>query len=199
MYVSAVAALLLALGVTLSYVSGTPSFNVWNRPSPLVGAVPVVSVHDGVMVLADGRAFTPDGVRRANGLAPEQFDLVLRVAGAQGVVVERDLGDGRAMVTVEPRFYNGCGSHSGWTRWAGSYVRHTLSQFLVLMGYAAFDPSQAGLTPMERWRLEGAAHIAGRPADLPWAPGAAFHFSGAMGELSPNLDEYITCLWQPPR
>lgn len=104
-------------------------------------------------MLADGRRFAPAGVKRKASVSQSDFDTALRIACAQGVEVTRDLGDGRAFLLADPKFWNWCGTHDGWRHWAGGTVSCPLSEFLVLAGYAEFDDRQEGLTDRERCRF----------------------------------------------
>jgi hypothetical protein len=144
---------------------GAFNTEVWVRESPLIGAIKVTGVQDGVISLADGRALTPAGVVPCNGVSVEQYDEALRVMVAQGVVVMRDLGDGRAFLLVEPKFYNWCGTRgyegNPWAHWAGIYLPAPLCELLVQTGYAQYDPDEPGLTARERWRLEGVPQLGG--------------------------------------
>lgn len=136
---------------------------VWERENPLVNPVAVRNVHDGVLTLDDGRLFRPAGIRRPPELGAAEYDTALRVMVAQGVVVSRDLGDGSAMLTAEPRFYNWCGTAGYKGRWwahlAGSYLRCPLSELMIFTSYALPDLEQPSLTAHERWRLEGVTSL----------------------------------------
>lgn len=107
----------------------------WQRPAPLIDAVSAFSVENGMVTLADGRSLRPAGVEPS--VSGEQFDDALGIATAQGVVVTKDLGDGSAILMVEPKFYNWCGTG----RMAGRYLPVDLSAVLVERGYAKLDPS----------------------------------------------------------
>lgn len=133
----------------------------WTREAPLTnvsGFVPNVQVKDGRVVLPDGRMFLVAGVDPSLGVDAGEFEAALRVACAQGVVVTRDLKNGTACLRVEPRFYNWCGTRDMFgSRWAGGYIQVPLSEFLIVSGYGTLSNDLTSLTPIERWRLEGAA------------------------------------------
>jgi hypothetical protein len=138
-------------------------YDVWDRKTPLVGALGVTGVRDGVVTLQDGRSFRPAGVDRRERVTPEQFDQALRVATAQGVIVERDLGDGSAMLRGEPKFYNSCGTCGDQgdprRRFAGRYLPCSVSEILLFTGYAKVDADQPGLLPKELRRMHGVIEV----------------------------------------
>jgi hypothetical protein len=183
--------------------TGTFRAEVWERDTPLIHPIAVTSVQNGSLTLADGRTLRPAGISRPDTVSPDNFDLALRVMCDQGVLVLRDLGDGTAFLLAEPRFYNWCGTRgykgNPWARWAGSYLQAPVSELLIQSAYAQPALDQAGLTPRERWRLEGAEHldaIAESPRRVSEEL-AAFEFNG----IERNLSEYETLLemlWKPP-
>jgi hypothetical protein len=181
---------------------GVFNTEVWERDTPLRGAVPVTSVRDGVVTLADERSFRPAGVRRADGVSTDAFDDAIRVTCAQGVVVTRDLGDGSAFLLAEPKFYNWCGTRgyrgNPWARWAGSYFQCPVSELLVQCGYATADTEQAGLTTRERWRLEGVGHVGGIPeSPRRIAPSLDAIEYDADVRCFEDLDGAIELMWKP--
>lgn len=137
-------------------------------------------VADGAVHLADGRAFCPAGVRRLDKVTPEEFDDALRVLTAQGVVVERDLGDGTALMVVEPKFAQSCGTYAsrqtGLERWRGDYIQCPLSEALISFGLAGCG-DLTGLDPRRERRMRYVANDAsGSPTavygDAVWDFGA---------------------------
>lgn len=202
---------LLTLGLTVLAVvvffvvvlSGALNTEVWERSSPLANAVPVTGVAAGVITLQTGGTFRPAGIRRRESVTPTEYDEALRTATSQGVVLICDLGDGRAFFMAEPRFYNWCGTRGykgrPWAHLAGVYFQAPLAEILIASGYAEFDASQNGLSPRERWRLEGAGQL-GRLDDEPVriAPDlSAFRYSFSVAEFA-NYDQYLELLWKPP-
>lgn len=166
------------------------SKGAWKREMPLVDPVGVRSVAGGVLVLEDGREFRPAGVEPRVDV--ETWDLFLRVSTAQGVVVDRALGDESAAIRVEPRFYNWCGTSS--RRWPGSYVQCGLAVLAVRCGYA--DPAQelGELSDLEVRRLKGAMAL--RFDDEPVLIHDelnAFRFDSLVFELQ-DLDGYVEAL-----
>lgn len=205
-YVSWIAlAVVIGAPVAFLVLSGSGAFNteVWKREHPLVGPSAVAGVRDGVIALADGRAFRAPGVGRRGDVSADEYDRALRATVAQGVVVVRDLGDGRAFLLAEPGFYNSCGTRNyngnPWARWAGSYLRCPLSELLVQSGYAHASPGQPGLTPRERWRLEGVEHITFR-GDTPRRislDDAALEYESSERYFA-DYDATLAMLWKPP-
>ncbi len=164
--------------------------DTWTRPHPLEGAIGVASVADGVIVLVDGRKFRPAGVLTHPDIDPAAYDEALRIACAQGVTLLRDLGDGRAFLQAEPKFYNWCGTRTGYGlnpfgRWAGGYFQAPLSEFLIFAGYAVPVSIDPALSEFEKWRIEGAPLL--RAHDEPmrrYEHMGAFAFSGTERFLS---------------
>lgn len=198
------AGMAVAMGVFFA-LSENGAFNteIWKREDPLVNPIAITSVRDGAITLADGRTIRPAGVRRRTSVAAEDYDHALRLVGAQGVVVIRDLGDGTAFLLAEPKFYNWDGTRnyegSPWKRWAGSYLRCPVSEFLILSAYASPAPEQAGLTEHERWRLEGVDHLGGigeSPRRISDAL-AAFRYDGSESYLS-DYDTNLELIWKAP-
>lgn len=130
----------------------------WRRPNPLMNPIGVVEVRDGMITLEDGRVVQPAGVVPAQGISAESWDLFLRVSTAQGIRVERMLGNDCAMLRVEAKFYNWCGT-SRSRGWAGDYVQAGLSELAILCGYADLAPDQSELTEQELWRLRGCVEL----------------------------------------
>lgn len=151
--------LLLVAYVGLSAL-GVINLDVWHRPTPLVNATAVASVRDGDVVLADGRKFRPAGVLRREGVGADEFDLALRIATAQGVIVERDLGDGSAMLRGEPKFHKS-GSRVDFPgpNTLGWYRPCSVSEILLFTGYAKVDTKQTGVLPQELRRLNGVVDV----------------------------------------
>ncbi|MBS0188319.1 MAG: hypothetical protein JSS51_09630 [Planctomycetes bacterium] len=175
----------------------------WTRENPLQGAIQVHEVRDGVLKLVDGRSFRPAGVWRGAWMTTEQFDSVLSVMAAQGVVIDRDVGDGSAFMTVEPKFYNwcgtrGCGGRNRHERWAGGYFVCPMSYLLIQACYADPDVQQAGLSATDQWRLQGTNRICerrGGPNN--WSQtNKAFRYDVFVRDFA-NLDETIEREWKP--
>jgi hypothetical protein len=89
---------------------GVFNTETWTRKAPLTNPIAVQEVREGILILADSRTFRPAGVHRHGLVSPQEYDRALRTIVAQGVIVIRDLGDGRAFLLAEPRFYNWCGT-----------------------------------------------------------------------------------------
>ncbi|MBK7403932.1 MAG: hypothetical protein IPJ41_04690 [Phycisphaerales bacterium] len=204
--VSILAAGLLAVAAVV-VVFGTDLLHkeVWTRDTPLSNPIAVTQVSEGVLTLADGRTLRPAGVRRSDGVTPDEYDLALRTLVAQGVLVDRTLDDTRAMLTAEPKFYNWCGTRgmegNPFAHWAGGYYPCPVSEFLIIARYADPDPDQPGLTPCERWRLEGTQHF--------WPPLedpqrqitrpelTAFRYEG-YERLLADYDSWLEIAWRSP-
>ena len=143
--------------------NGLFNLEVWEREKPLVNPVAVTSVREGVITLANGRTIRPAGVRRREGVSVDAYDNAIRVMAAQGVEIDRDLGDGTAFLKAKPKSYNWCGTRgykgNPFARWAGSYFQCSLSELLIRSGCAASDLDNNGLTDRERWRLVGIEQI----------------------------------------
>lgn len=172
----------------------------WTRDQPLINPIGAVGVRDGVITLADGRAFRPAGVRPKRGVASAEFDLALATMVAQGVVVERDLGDGRAILIGEPKFYNwcgtrGCGAKNRWDRWAGGSYQLPLSPLLILMDYADPAPDEPGLPAVERWRLEGVGTMQFDETLRISPTSNAFRFDARVRDLA-YLDDLLESSWK---
>jgi hypothetical protein len=129
----------------------------WVRENPLVDPLAVIEVRDGLIVLEDGRAFAPAGVVPRADIAPEVYDGFLLAVLAQGVVVDRVVSDGVAVMTAEPRFFNTCGTSS--RRVPGTFHRGSIGVILAFGGYAVLDAEAEGLTEYERWRHRGVQAI----------------------------------------
>lgn len=173
----------------------------WTRDEPLVNPIAVVGVRDGVVMLADGRRVRPAGVRPKKRVTLARFDLALSTMVAQGIVVERDLGDGRSLLIGEPKFYNwcgtrGCGAKNQWDRWAGGSYQLPLSPLLILMGYAEPAIDEPGLTAVERWRLEGIATMQFDDAVRISPTSNAFRFDVRVRDLA-DLDGLLESCWKP--
>jgi hypothetical protein len=174
-------------------------FDVWERQNPLGSPVAVVSVHDGVVTLADGRVFRPASVVRRESVEPALYDDAIRAVCAQGVELQRELGDGQAFLLAEPKFYNWCGTRTGLTRWAGSCFQCPVSELLVHLGYAELDATQSDLSARERWRLEGAAGGL-RREDQPIRLSRemkAFRYDPSFNVYR-DLDVELEYWWKPP-
>jgi hypothetical protein len=187
----------------LLYAGGFFVSEVWTREQPLTNAVSVASVHDGVIQLSDGRRLRPAGVQRHTGVSAEEFDQALCVMTAQGLVVNRDLGDGRAFMTVEPKFYNWCGTRGykgrPWAHWAGGYVACPLSELLIQSAHATPDLHEDGLTSHELWRLEGVLHVEWI-ADVPTKVShdlVALRYDGTP-LFWRTFESELEVLWRPP-
>lgn len=185
--------------------NGLFNTEVWVREAPLAEAVAVSKVENGTITLSDGRSLRPAGVARRDGVSVEEFDAAIRTAVAQGVAVTRDLGDGRAFLRAEPRFYNWCGTRgyqgNPWAHWAGSYLQMPLSELLIHAGYAKANLDEEGLAGRERWRLGGVQHIAAGINESPVrisTESTAFRYDGSERYLSTDCDEWVESLWKPP-
>lgn len=195
-----VAAAVLLLGILST--GGVLDYDVWVREQPLRSPIAVTSVHEGTILLTDGRAFRPAGVRKLESVAAEDFDNALRVMVAQGVVVIRDVGDGSAFLLAEPKFYNPCGTRgmdgNPWKRGAGSYFQCPISELLIQTGYAAPTLAQNGLTKRELWRLEGVQHFGG-VEDSPRrvSPGSGSFRFGVMERYFHDYEELLETMWKP--
>lgn len=171
----------------------------WIREHPLTGAAEVVAVADGAFTLADGRVFIPAGIRWRDGIGPVERDAALSVATAQGAIIIRDFGDGRAMAVVEPRFYNWCGTcrRRGFL---GAYAKTPLSEILIYTGYALPDTNHPNLTALEQWRLEGALQIRPQPDAEPRRISetkSAFRYES--GERMFHMYDFVVeTTWKPP-
>ncbi|HLP84108.1 MAG TPA: hypothetical protein VK157_07135 [Phycisphaerales bacterium] len=186
----------------------------WKRESPLANPIPVTTVRDGTLTLADGRTLRPAGITRRANITPAQFDEALRIMTAQGFTITRDLGDGTALLHCEPRFYNTCGTSQQGRffrpGWAGSYLPCPLSELLIIAAYADPTPadSQAdqptsratSLTPHERWRLQATASQRSEldePARLiPTQTALRYGTQSLVSE--PEYDAIMEAIWQPP-
>lgn len=189
------AAAALVIGITQTGVLRRPA---WHRQNPLQNPVEVTAVRDGVITLATGAAFHPAGVVRRGSVTPTDFDLALRIMTAQGVVVIRDLGDGRAFLMAEPKFYNWCGTSS--PRWAGTYYRCRVSELLVATAFADPAIDEPGLTPRERWRLEGVREtliLDDVPTRLSTTQ-MAIRIDTMYAMLSDDYDDTLASVWKPP-
>lgn len=202
---SFIAASVLAVLITLGVLSlfGIFDYDVWTRERPLVSPVRVTNIREGMITLADGRAFRLAGVKRADDVGAEDYDKALSVAVAQGVVVARDLGDGSAFLIAEPKFYNWCGTRGSdgipWRRWAGSYLQCPVSELMIQTAYGVPALGQAGLTARERWRLEGVEYLGGID-DSPTRISdelRAFRFDGNERFLS-DYDSSLELMWKAP-
>jgi hypothetical protein len=193
--------LILAVGVL--YYGCFRDRDHWTRKNPLQGVT--VIVRDGHVELPDGRSLVPAGVLRASGVSEMEYEQALKAACAQGVVVVRDVGDGSAFLRVEPKFYNWCGTRNrDGSRWAGSYIQMPLSEFLIQSGYATPNVAREGLTPRERWRLEGMAseEVYLSPWNKPTqliTERAAFRYDGNESALTDEeFLEYMISQWKEP-
>ena len=170
---------------------------VWTRERPMVGAIDIRSVRDGLMTLADGRVVRPAGVQRGVNISRQDYDLAIQVATAQGVVVTRDLQNGSALVEVEPKFFNSCGTtFSWWTHWAGEYIQLPLSELLIHTGYAT-QIEDSALTLKEVWRLNGVEKVTGisQPPTKISTRLSAFRFDGSARHLDEDY-EFLLGAWQ---
>ncbi|MBL0871400.1 MAG: hypothetical protein IBJ18_12580 [Phycisphaerales bacterium] len=195
----------IAAAITLVVLDELDTFTVdfWDRKHPLVNPLAVTSVESGRITLADGRVLTPAGIRRRDNITDQQFDDALRTCVAQGVIINRDLKDGRAFLTVEPKFYNWCGTcarkRGSRKRWKGTYFQAPLSELLVVQGYAHIELDQPNLTPLERWRLEGTKHL--NPPDKPnWIliETPAFRYDTTPAYML-DYDDFLEIYSKPPK
>jgi hypothetical protein len=164
----------------------------WRRPNPLMNPISVVEVRDGMITLEDGRVMQPAGVVPAQGISAESWDRFLRVSTAHGVEVERVLDEDRALLRVEAKFYNWCGTcRSRGGNWAGDYVQAGLGELAILCGYADLAPDQSELTEQELWRLRGCVEL--RPDQEPFRiseSSNALRFDSVAFMLR-DIDNYI--------
>lgn len=193
-------AIAIAVVVTFLVLASNGAFvrEEWTRENPLVHSIPVVRIQGGAIELSDGRTFRPAGVARLDSASSAEYDHALGVMGAQGVVIVRDLGDGRAFLLVEPKFYNWCGTRSMFHHWAGGYFQCGLSELLVHAGYARVEEMESGISPQERWRLESVVHVAGIE-DAPKrisTDGKSLRYTAAIHSLQ-YTDDDIASLWKP--
>ncbi len=176
---------------------------IWIREHPLSNPLAIAGVSEGFITLDDGRKFKPAGIRRHDRVNQTDYDRILEAVVAQGVKVVRDLGDHRALLVAEPKFYNWCGTYnSSWlgsTRWAGTYHQVPVSELLIAEGVAEPDVGQLGLTALERWRLQGVrnALVMYSAPDIAKIHDSALRYGGWERELS-NLDESLTDMVGPP-
>lgn len=183
--------------------SGAFNVDIWKRENPLANAIPVRRVLDGALSLADGRSFRPAGITRRETVSRADFDAALTTITAQGIVVIRDLGDGRALLMAEPKFYNWCGTRNyrgnPWARWAGSFLQCPVSELLIQSGYAAPALDQPGFTPLELWRLEGALHASPQPTEPTQLSSTltALRYDGSSNAFD-HYDEFLEAVWKPP-
>jgi hypothetical protein len=181
--------------------AGAFNWEFWTRDHPLVNPIRVTSVQEGSLKLEDGRNLRPIGVRRADGVSQADYDMALLAITSQGVVVERDLGDGRAVLIAEPRFYNWCGTRNykegRWAHWAGVCIQCPASEALIHTGYATANLDEPGLLPRETWRLEGVCHLNHDDAPIRVAADGSLRYDGYQSELR-DLDELIESMWKPP-
>lgn len=204
--VSAIAAALLALPIALITLPDLLFHKeVWTRDHPLLNPIPVTQVAGGVLTLADGRKLRPAGIRRAEGVTPADYDLALRTLTAQGVLVNRTLDDARAILTAEPKFYNWCGTRGmqgdPYAHWAGGYYPCPVSEFLIIARYAEPDPDQPGLTPHERWRIEGAVNFWPEqegPLTIRTHPDLTAFRYDARASLLTDYDTRLEIAWPTP-
>lgn len=197
------AAVLAAAGLgTVAFLGGAS--DVWDRKAPLIDAIPVVSVHEGVLTLADGRSFRPAGISRREPVSQSELDRAIRAITAQGVTVTRDLGDGRAFLLAEPKFYNPSGTRAyyrnRWLYWAGKYVECPLSELLIQTAFADPALTEPDLTPREIWRLQGAQSLAypdSARTRISTDGGALRHDSHMCG-IFEDYEWYLDAAWKPP-
>lgn len=131
----------------------------WKREQPLLDPIRVASVEQGVLMLADGRELRPAGVQRSPHVSQEEYDVVLQIVVAQGVVVDRMVGASHAMMIAEPRYWNWCGTCQRRRGSLGKYEQAPLSELLVLSGFAIPTEDTTGLTPRDIWRLHGCEQL----------------------------------------
>jgi len=172
----------------------------WKRKNPLINPIRVVAVKDGALTLESGRVLRPAGIVRAVDVSSSSFDQALRVATFQGVVVTRDLGDGRALLLAEPKFYNWCGTSQRDLGWMGSCYQMPLSEAMVFLNYAVIDAAQQGLTARERWRIEGASTLTRSWEDGPVplsSRGDSFRYEASSRYFDPaQYDDVLAAVWR---
>lgn len=132
----------------------------------------------------------PAGVAIRGDVDELTVDLVLRILCLQGVEVVRELGDGRAIMNVEPKFHNWCGT-SRRHGFAGAYFQGPLSEYLVYLGCAVTHIDEPGLTGPERSRLVAFANFFADSSRVPdpWND-EAFRFDGTP-RMFLTLDEFL--------
>jgi hypothetical protein len=167
----------------------------WKRPNPLHDPVQVTDVRSGELHIENDRIVRPAGISPSvpNGV----WDKFLSIATAQGIVIDRHLEDGTAVIQVEAKFYNWCGTSS--RRWAGTYVSCDLSVLAVRCGYAEPLNEQVGLDDLEAWRIDGARAL--RFDDEPVVINEhlnAFRFNSLVYEFQ-DLDQYIESVTETSR
>lgn len=201
--IATAAALIAVVSLYVLSVAGVFDYDVWKRENPLVSPITITTVQDGTITLEDGRTFRPAGIDRRAEVAPDKYDAAIRVIVAQGVVVLRDLGDGRAFLLAEPRFYNSCGTRNmdgiPWKRWGGSYLQCPVSELLIQSAYAKPALDQPGLKPKERWRLEGVEQLGGDASSPTQISSrlAALKYDANAPYLD-KLDAALEAIWMPP-
>lgn len=167
----------------------------WKREMPLVDPVGVQAISEDVLILEDGRRVRPIGVKPR--VDAETWEAFLSVSTAQGILVDKTFEDGFALMRVEPRFYNWCGTCN--RRWAGTYVSCDLSVLAVRCGYAEPLNEQVGLDDLEVWRIDGARAL--RFDDEPVVINEhlnAFRFDSLVYEFQ-DLDQYIESVTETSR
>ena len=177
---------LIAAGITLEREES------WRRPNPLMNPIGVIEVRDGMITLEDGRVMQPAGVVPAQGISAEAWDQFLRVSTAHGVEVERVPDEDRALLRVEAKFYNWCGTcRSRGGNWAGDYVQAGLGELAILCGYADLAPDLDELTERELRRLRGCVELRlGQEPIRISGSSNAFRFGSVVYVLR-DLENYI--------
>ena len=162
----------------------------WTREHPLSHPLPVHGVMGGRILLEDGRVLSPAGVTIRGDVDELTVDRVLSTLCRQGIEIVRDLGDGRAIMNVEPKFHNWCGT-SRRHGFAGAYFQGPLSEYLVYLGCAVAHIDEPGLTEQERSRLRGFVDFFQDSNEVhePWND-EAFRFDGTP-RMFLILDEFL--------
>ncbi len=194
------AAFIVSIVIGGLFLVGAFNRDVWDRDAPLHTPIALKEVRDGVIILADDRAYRPAGITRRDDVSPADFDAALRTVAAQGILVDRDLGDGRAFLHAEPKFYNHCGYRNRWGRhWAGRYVNCDASLALVTSGYARIDLDQPGLSDLDRWRFEGLDHLISiPPSPQRISDGLVAFDTTAQEHHLAAYDTTLAIVWHPP-
>ncbi|MCW5768801.1 MAG: hypothetical protein KIT19_08955 [Phycisphaeraceae bacterium] len=163
----------------------------WVRKQPLANPIGVVSVEGGVLHLADGRSIRVAGIEPRAGVDAELFDTFLRAATVQGVEIERDAGDGSAVMLAEPRFHYTCGTCARGR--LGHSISCRLDVLAIMTDHAEMRDSEA-LTGRERWRLEAAMLLrnGGEPVSI-GVRGDSLAMCGATFNLA-RFDEYAEAI-----
>jgi hypothetical protein len=191
-----VSAAILAIVIANVVVTSQPRWLFPRSPireHPLQNPIRVISVDEHGLALADGRRLRPAGIQYPDDERRAQAMGFLRLAVAQGVVIDRDLGEeGSAVMTCEPYFYNWCGTG----RIAGWYLQCGLAELMVAAGHATIADT-THLTLRERWRLQGATALGAQErGPLAYQTTLGIRFDAIASEVA-RIDEFAEALIGP--